>query len=67
MPNGKILYIDATWYDNSYENHPTAKNQEAYSPYYITYNKAFFEHGYGGTINMHGGLSDASGVISNTN
>jgi hypothetical protein len=60
MSNGKILYIDATWYDNCYENHPTSKNQEAYSPYYITYNKSFFEHGYRGTINMHGGWPDAS-------
>jgi hypothetical protein len=59
MPNRKILYIDATWYDNCYENHPTQKNQESYSPYYITYDKSFFEHGYHGTINMHGGWPDA--------
>jgi hypothetical protein len=60
MPDRKILYIDATWYDNCYENHPTEKNQEVYSPYYITYDKSFFEHGYHGTINMHSGWPDAS-------
>jgi hypothetical protein len=65
LPNGKILYIDATWYDNCYDNHPTIENQEAYSPYYITYNQAFFEHGYGGTIDMHGGWRDASRVVNN--
>jgi len=61
MPNGKILYIDATWYDDCYENHPTQKSTDGdgYAPWYITYNKSFFEHGYLGTINMHGGWPDA--------
>ena len=59
MPNGKTLYIDATWYDNAYENHPTQKSTDSYAPWYITYNKSLFEHGYLGTINMHGGWKDA--------
>ncbi|MDR2210155.1 MAG: transglutaminase domain-containing protein [Spirochaetaceae bacterium] len=59
MRDGRILYIDATWYDNNYDNHPSIKNQEAYEPYYITYDRSFFEHGYHGTINMHGGWPDA--------
>jgi len=59
LPNGKILYIDATWYDNSYENHPTQKSADSYDPWYITYDKSLFEHGYLGTINMHGAWPDA--------
>lgn len=59
MPNGKTLYIDATWYDNGYENHPTQKSPDNYCPWYITYNKSLFEHGYLGTINMHGGWQDS--------
>ncbi|MCL2283838.1 MAG: tetratricopeptide repeat protein [Fibromonadales bacterium] len=51
MPNGKTLYIDATWYD-SY-------NPKHYDPWYITYDKSFFEHGYKGTVNIHGGWKNA--------
>ena len=59
MPNGKILYVDATWYDNCYDNHPTNRFVDAYDPWYITYDKRVFEHGYNGTINMHGAWPDA--------
>ena len=60
MPNGKTLYVDATWYDNCYENHPTNRSTNAYSPWYITYDKKVFEHGFMGTINMHGAWPDAA-------
>jgi len=59
LPNGKILYIDATWYDNTYENHPTQQSPDGYEPWYITYDKPLFEHGFLGKINMHGGWPDA--------
>jgi hypothetical protein len=63
MPNGKILYIESTWYGNCYENHPTfPSTPDYYSPWYITYDKDFFEHGLRRTINMHGAWPDARKV-----
>jgi len=59
LPDGRILYIDATWYDNCYDNHPTNRSYDGYDPWYITYNKEVFEHGFNGTINMHGAWPDA--------
>ena len=59
LPNGRILYVDATWYDNAYDNHPTNRFPDAYNPWYITYDKRFFEHGFNRTINMHGAWPDA--------
>ena len=65
MPNGRTLYIDATWYDNAYENHPTNPTTDGYEPWYITYDKTLFEHGLNRTINMHGGWPDARRVSTN--
>jgi len=62
LPNGKIIYIDATWYDSAYENHPTSRHYDDYDPWYITYNKDVFEHGFNKTINMHGAWPDAKKV-----
>jgi len=59
MPNGKILYIDATWYGNCYYNHPAIPPiSDYYSPWFITYDKTFFEQGAKGTFRMHGAWSD---------
>jgi hypothetical protein len=59
MPDGRILYIDATWYDNCYDNRPTIHSPDSYAPWYVTYDKKVFEHGFNGTINMHGAWPDA--------
>lgn len=59
LPKGKILYIDATWYDNCYDNHPTQHSNDSYSPWYITYDKNVFERGLKGSIRMHGAWPDA--------
>jgi len=59
MPDGRILYIDTTWYDNEYENHPTTPAPDLYCPWYITYDKNLFERGLRGTIRMHGAWPDA--------
>jgi hypothetical protein len=59
MPNGKILYIDTTWYGNCYNNHPSIPpTSDYYSPWFITYDKTFFEQGAKGTIRMHGAWSN---------
>jgi len=59
LPDGRILYIDATWYGNEYENHPTDPSPDEYSPWYITYDKDLFERGLKRTIRMHGAWPDA--------
>jgi len=59
LPNGRTLYIDATWYGNEYENHPTDPCLDSYGPWYITYDKNLFERGLKGTIRMHGAWLDA--------
>ncbi|MCL2805400.1 MAG: transglutaminase-like domain-containing protein [Treponema sp.] len=59
LSNGRTLYIDATWYDNNYDNHPTQHSPDSYSPWYITYDKNLFERGLKGTIRMHGAWGDA--------
>jgi hypothetical protein len=59
MPDGRTLYIDTTWYDNNYENHPTNSAPDFYGPWYITYDKNLFERGLRGTIRMHGAWLDA--------
>jgi hypothetical protein len=60
MPNGKTLYIDVTWYDNCYDNHPTVPPvYDYYAPWYITYDKNLFERGLKKTIKMHGAWPDA--------
>lgn len=59
MPNGNVLYIDATWYDNCYDNHPTQYSPDNYDPWYITYDKNLFERGFKKTISMHGAWPDA--------
>ena len=59
MPDSRILYTDATWYDNCWENHPASPNPDGYSPWYITYDKDIFENGFRRTIRMHGAWSDA--------
>jgi hypothetical protein len=53
LPNGKTIYIDATWYDNTYENHPTEPSPDLYCPWFITYDKKLFERGLKGTTAMH--------------
>jgi hypothetical protein len=59
MPDGRILYIDATWYDNCHDNHPVQTSPDDYSPWYITYDKNLFELGLKKTIRMHGAWPDA--------
>jgi hypothetical protein len=59
LPDGRIIYIDATWYDNCYDNHPTQRSPDSYSPWYITFDKNLFERGLRGTIRMHGAWPDA--------
>ncbi|MCL2442036.1 MAG: hypothetical protein FWD13_01040 [Treponema sp.] len=62
LPDERILYIDATWYDNSYDNNPNQRSLDSYNPWYITYDKDFFEYGVNGTIIMHGAWQDARRV-----
>ncbi|MDR2541926.1 MAG: hypothetical protein LBC80_00525 [Treponema sp.] len=62
LPDGRTLYIDATWYDNCYDNHPTQFSPDSYSPWYITFDKELFERGLKRTIRMHGAWPDARKV-----
>jgi hypothetical protein len=59
LPNGKTLYVDATWYSNEYENHPTDPSPDLYMPFFITYDKNLFERGLKGTIRLHGAWPNA--------
>jgi len=62
LPDGRILYIDSIWYDNCYDNNPTQYSEDNYSPWYITYDRNFFERGVRGTLQVHGAWTDARRV-----
>ncbi|GHU99034.1 hypothetical protein FACS1894159_02430 [Bacteroidia bacterium] len=65
LPDGKTLYVDCAWYDNIYENNPQTKDHQAFSPYFVTYDKQFFEHSHHKNIDMHCGWKDSYLYIKN--